>query len=89
MNARRKGIICQIAGVVVGISGLIPTGILLNPWRNAKKATQLDEIYFSTSLIEASLVALVGISACYLLIRFGTRLKQKREDRPNTEGLPD
>jgi hypothetical protein len=69
------GIFCQILAPVVAVLGLVPAGLLLNPWRNAELANQLDEIYFGFHLAKAGIIALAGFIAGFILFRAGVHLK--------------
>ena len=69
------GILCQVAAGAVALAGLIPLAALLNPWRSAKLASQLDEIYFAENLTRAGVMALLASAMAYFLLRFGTHLK--------------
>jgi len=71
------GIVCQFLAVVVVVLGLIPLAELLNPWRKATTATQLDEIYFNPNLIQSAIIGLVGFVACFILFRMGKKFKNK------------
>ena len=69
--------VCQVAAAAVAIVGLIPAAVLLNPWRRVERLTQLDEIYFGTSLLKSAGVAVAGLVAGYILLRLASQLKSK------------
>jgi hypothetical protein len=79
MNRHRIGILCQIAGAMIAISGLVTAVGRLHLLRNAKEASQLDPIYFPPKLIQSAIIALAGFIAAYILIRVGSHLKSKRQ----------
>jgi hypothetical protein len=79
MSRNCIGVVCQLAAAAVAIAGLIPTAVLLNPWRKVEKLTQLDEIYFGTNLLKSAGIALAGLVAGYILLRLGSHLKSKRQ----------
>jgi|GEM_PF-3303668 hypothetical protein len=90
MKYRLVGIICQLAAVTVALLGSLPAALLLNPWRSAKKTSQLDEIYFSSNLLSSGLIALGAFAAAYILFRVGSHLKSKSKgDQPSTHGRED
>jgi hypothetical protein len=71
-----------LAAAALGVGVLIPAVVLLNPWRNVEKLTQLDEIYFGTNVLKSAALALAGLVSGYLLLRLGSHLKAKRRSAP-------
>jgi hypothetical protein len=69
------GFVCQILAALIAVLGLVPAAILVNPWRNAKLASQIDEIYFGSNLARAGVVALAGFVVAYIVFRIGVHLK--------------
>ena len=76
------GILCQILAAVIAVLGLVPAAILLNPWRNAKLASQIDEIYFGSNLARDGVIALAGFIVGYIVFRIGVHLKRASRVTP-------
>ena len=72
------GIFCQILGVVVAVTGLLPILHIARLSQSNARVGYYDYMYFDYNTILSIIILLASIAAGIILLWLGGRLKSKR-----------
>ena len=72
------GILCQIAGVMVSVTGLLPILHIARLSQNDARVGYYEYMYFDYNSVLAVIILLARIAGGIILLWLGSRLKSKR-----------